>query len=143
MHILSVATIFTVLSMVGVEFSVFAFVDPAAWRLEPGPQLVLLRRLASVLGKVMPVWYPLCSLLFGIETWLRWRTLGFGTLLTADAVWLLASLASIIFLVPLNSRIAKGDADWQQIHRSWDRRHRVRVVALAIAAVLLLDVLVR
>jgi len=52
-------------------------------------------------------------------------------------------VGSIIFLVPLNTRIAKGDADWQRIHRIWDMRHRVRTAALAIAAVLFTYVVVR
>ncbi len=143
MHIFNVATIFIVLSLVSVEFSVSAFVNPAAWRLDPEPQLKMLSRFAFVLGKVMPVWYPVCILLFGIQTWLHWHTSGFGILLTADAVWLLASVASIFFLVPLNSRVAEGAADWQRIHRVWDKRHRVRIAALAIAAVLLTYVVVR
>ena len=32
---------------------------------------------------------------------------------------------------------------WQVAHRSWDRRHRVRVVVLAVAALLLIYVVVR
>ncbi|MDQ2842683.1 MAG: DUF1772 domain-containing protein [Acidobacteriota bacterium] len=117
--------------------------NPAASRLEPEAQLKMLSRFALVLGKVMPVWYPVCTLLFGIETWLYWHTSGRGVLLTADAIWLLASVASILYLVPLNTRIAEGAADWQRIHRIWDRRHRVRIVALSIAAVLLTYVVVR
>lgn len=137
MHIFNVVTLFIVLSLVGAEFSVSAFVNPVAWRLDPEPQLKMLGRFASLLGKVMPVWYPVCTLLLGIQTWLRWRTPGFGILLTADTVWLLTSVVSIFFLVPLNSRVAEGSADWQRIHRLWDGRHRVRIAALAIAAVLL------
>jgi uncharacterized membrane protein len=143
MHFFNVATIFTVLCLIGVEFSVAAFVDPAAWRLDPAPQLKILGRLAFVLGKVMPVWYPLCALLLAIQTWLHWNTFSRGVLLTADAIWLLASVGSIVFLVPLNTRIANGDADWKQIHRIWDKRHRVRTAALAVAACLLTYVLVR
>jgi uncharacterized membrane protein len=143
MHFFNMATVFTVLSLVSVEFSVAAFVDPAAWRLDPEPQLKILSRLASVLGKVMPVWYPVSALLLGIQTWLYWHTAGRGVLLTADAIWLLASVGSIIFLVPLNTRVAEGDADWQRIHLIWDKRHRVRTAALAIAAVLLTYVVVR
>jgi uncharacterized membrane protein len=143
MHLFNMATVFTVLSLVSVEFSVAAFVDPAAWRLDPEPQLKILSHLASVLGKVMPVWYPVSALLLGIQTWLYWHTSGRGVLLTADAIWLLASVGSIIFLVPLNTRVAEGDADWQRIHRIWDKRHRVRTAALAIAAVLLTYVVVR
>ncbi len=143
MHLFNMATVFIVLSLVSIEFSVAAFVDPAAWRLDPEPQLKILSRLASVLGKVMPVWYPVSALLLGIQTWLYWHTSGRGVLLTAAAIWLLASIGSIIFLVPLNTRVAKGDADWQRIHRIWDKRHRVRTAALAFAAVLFTYVVVR
>ncbi len=143
MHLFNTATVLIVLSLVSVEFSVAAFVDPAAWRLDPEPQLQILSRFAAVLGKVMPVWYPVSALLFGIQTWLQWHAPGRGILLTADAIWLLASVGSIIYLVPLNTRITNGDADWQRIHRTWDKRHRVRTAALTIAAILLTYVVVR
>lgn len=143
MHLFNVATLFIVLTLVGVEFSVSAFVNPAAWRLEPESQLKMLSRFALVLGRVMPVWYPVSTLLFVMQTWLGWHTPGRAILLTATAIWVLTSVASIVFLVPLNSRIAEGAADWQRIHRIWDRRHRVRIVALGIAAVLLTYVVVR
>ena len=143
MHLFNMATVFIVVSLVGVEFSVAAFVDPAAWRLDPEPQLKLLSRFASVLGKVMPVWYPVSALLLVLQTWLSWHSSGRGILLTATAIWLLASVASILFLVPLNTRVAEGDADWQRIHRIWDKRHRVRTAALAVAAVLFTYVVVR
>ncbi|HZC43455.1 MAG TPA: hypothetical protein VE195_04725 [Acidobacteriaceae bacterium] len=143
MHWFNMATVFVVLTLVGVEFSVSAFVNPAAWRLEPEAQLKMLSRFALVLGKVMPVWYPISTVLLGILTWLYWHTPGRAILLTADAIWILTSVASIVLLVPLNSRVAEGDADWQRIHRIWDRRHRVRIAALALAAVLLTYVVVR
>ena len=143
MHVFNMATVLIALSLVSVEFSVAAFVDPAAGRLDPEPQLRLLSRLASVLGTVMPIWYPVSTILLGIQTWLYWHTSERGVLLTAAAIWFLASVGSIIFLVPLNTRVAKGDADWQRIHRIWDRRHRVRTAALAIAAVLFTYVVVR
>jgi uncharacterized membrane protein len=143
MHIVNVATLFVVLTLVGVEFSVSAFVNPAAWRLEPESQLKMLSRSALVLGKVMPVWYPVSTLLFCIQTWLCWHTPGRAILLTAVAIWVLTSVASIFVLVPLASRVAEGAPDWQRIHRIWDRRHRVRIAALATAAVLLTYVVVR
>lgn len=143
MHLFNMATLFVVLTLVGVEFSMSAFVNPAAWRLEYEPQLEMLSRLAHVLGTVMPVWYPVCALLLGLETWLYWHTPDRAILFAADAIWFLASLASILFLVPLNNRVAEGAADWQRIHRTWDRRHRVRIAALATAAVLLSYVLAR
>lgn len=143
MHVFSVATLFVVLTLVGVEFSVSAFVNPAAWRLEPESQLKMLSRFALVLGKVMPVWYPVSTLLLGIQTWLYWHMPGRAILLTADAIWVLTSVASILFLVPLNNRVAEGTADWQAMSRIWDRRHRVRIAALATGAVLLTYVVVR
>ena len=143
MHLFNVATLFVVLTLVGVEFSVSAFVNPAASRLEPESQLKMLSRSALVLGKVMPVWYSVSTLLFGIQTWLHWYQPGNAILLTADTIWVLISLASIFVLVPLAKRVAEGATDWQRIHQVWDRGHRVRIAALAIAAVLLTYVVVR
>ena len=142
MHLLNIATLLIVLTLVGVEFSVSAFVNPAVWRLDPEPQLKMLGRFAFVLGRVMPVWYPVCTVLLGIQTWLHWYAPERMPLLAADAIWVAVSIASITMLVPLNSRVAEGAADWQRIHRIWDKRHRVRIGALAIAAVLLTDALV-
>jgi len=143
MHLFNMTTIFIVVTLVGVEFSVSAFVNPAAWRLDAGPQLKMLSRFAFVLGRVMPVWYSVCTVLLGIQTWLHWHASGRRLLLAADAIWVAVSVASIFLLVPLNSRVSEGAADWQRIHRIWDRRHRVRIAALVLAAVLLTDVLVR
>ena len=143
MQSFSVATLFVVLTLVGVEFSVSAFVHPTAWRLEPEAQLKMLSRFAFVLGKVMPVWYPVATLLLIIETVFRWHAPGRTLLLAADALWVSTSLTSIFFLVPLNSRVAEGATGWQRINRTWDRRHRVRIAALAIAAILLTYVVVR
>ncbi len=44
MHWFNVVSVFTVVMLIGVEFSVFAFVNPAAWRLDPEPQMKLLSR---------------------------------------------------------------------------------------------------
>jgi hypothetical protein len=142
MHLFNMATVFAVITLVGVEFSVSAFVNPAASRLEPEAQLKMLGRGALVLGRVMPVWYSACTVMLGIQTWLHWHASGLGLLLAADAIWVLISVASIFYLVPLASRVAAGVADWQRIHRTWDKGHRVRIAALAIAAILLTDVLV-
>ncbi len=143
MHLLNMATIFTVLPLLGVEFSVSVFVNPAAWQLPTEAQGKILSRLAVVLGKVMPVWYVLATLLLGVETWLSWHAPERTVLLIVDAIWVLTLAGSILFEVPLNNQVAKGVAGWQQIHRVWDGRNRARIAALAVAAVLLTDVLVR
>jgi len=89
MHLFNMATLFVVLTLLGVEFSVSAFVNPAASRLEPESHLKMLSRSALVLGKVMPVWYTVSTLFLGIQTWLCWHTPGRAILLTADAIWFL------------------------------------------------------
>jgi uncharacterized membrane protein len=142
MHLFNMATVFAVISLAGVEFSVSAFVNPATWRLDPEAQLKMLGRLGAVLGRVMPVWYTACTLILGIQTWIHWHAPGLGLLLTADAIWILISVVSIFFLVPLSIRVVEGAADWRRLTRIWDKGHRVRIAALAIAAVLLIDVLV-
>lgn len=142
MHLFDTFTLVVITMLVGVEFSVSAFVNPAAWRLAPEAQAQMLGRFAYVLGKVMPVWYPACAVLLVLQTWLHWHTAARNLLLLADALWVLASVASIFFLVPLNNQIVEGAPGWQQIHRVWDRRHRVRVAVLAAAAILLTYALV-
>ena len=142
MHLFNVAVVFIVLLLVGVEFSVSAFVDPSAWRLDPEPQSRMLSLFAAVLGKVMPGWYALGLVLLAVETWIHRYAPGFVILLTVSAIWFLTLLATLLFLVPLNNLVIEGAAGWQGIHRIWDRRHRVRIAALAVASALLTYVLV-
>lgn len=141
MHLFNMATVFLIVTLLGVEFSVSAFINPAAWRLEPEAQLIFLGGSAFVAGRVMPVWYSACALMLGLQTWLRWYASGRGLLLAADAIWVLIFVVSIFFLVPRYNRVLEGVADWQRIHRIWDRVHRLRIVAVTIAAVLLTYVL--
>ena len=143
MHLFNVAVVFITLLMVGAEFSVSAFVDPSAWRLDPEPQSKMLSHYADVLGKVMPFWYGVGLVLLGIETWLCRNAPEFTILLAASAIWFMSTLGSIIFLVPLNNRVIAVSPGWQAAHRSWDRRHRVRIAALAISSILLAYAIVR
>jgi uncharacterized membrane protein len=143
LHAFDTGALFVVLTLVGVEFSVSAFTNPAASRLEPAAQLAMLSRFALVLGKVMPVWYPLCAVLLFAETFLHGSPAQRLLLLGADLLWTLASVASIFLLVPLNDRIARGAPGWQAAHRLWDRRHRVRIAVLAVAGLLFAAALVR
>ena len=141
MHWFNIATAFLVCTLVGVEFSVSAFINPAAWQLDPEPQNKLLARTAQVLGTVMPIWYPICGVLLLAQTWLHWKAPGVNALMAADAIWILVSVATLIFLLPLNTRVAQGAPDWQTTHHTWDERHRIRIVCLAAAATLLLWVI--
>ena len=143
MHLLNVITVFALLLLVGAELSVSVFVNPSAWRLEPGPQSIIIGHLAAALGKVMPVWYAVSFVLLGAETWAFRHTSGLPVLIVAAVLWFLTSLASVLFLVPLNNLVIAGAPGWQEAHRRWDRRHRARVLVLAVVAALLTSVLVR
>ena len=65
MHLLDTITITLAGLMVGNELALSAFVNPAVWQLESGPQAQGLSILARSLGRVMPVWYGLCLALLG------------------------------------------------------------------------------
>ena len=142
MHLFHVFTVLVLLLMVGVELSVSAFVNPSAWRLDPAPQSTMLSHFAAVLGKVMPVWYSSGFILLGVESWFFRHSESFGLVIAATVLWFLASLASILFLVPLNNRVIQAAPGWQAIHRTWDQRHRVRIVVLTVAAILFTYVVV-
>lgn len=107
------------------------------------PRSVFLTHYAAVLGKMMPFWYAGGLLLLIAETFLNHFTPGFVLLLIASIQWFLATLGSILFLVPLNKGVIAASSDWQRAHHRWDRMHRVRVVLLFVAALLFTAVMVR
>lgn len=137
MHWFNTVAVFSLVTLLGVEFSVSAFTNPAVWRLEPDAQWKMLSRMAAVFGKAMPVWYLGSTLLVGVETWLYRRAPERSILLAVDAIMILIAVASVFVLVPLNNRVAEGAGDWQRSHRRWDRIHRARIGALAVGAFLL------
>lgn len=100
MHLFHVAALFIVLSMVGVEFPVSAFVNPIAWRLDPDAQSRMLQPFAAVLGKIMPVWYAAGLVMLASETWLGRHTPEFTILLVASVLWFSQSLSRCSFWCP-------------------------------------------
>ena len=141
--ILDVAATVCIGLLTGVEFAVSAFVNPVLWKLEPAAQAAAIRSFARLLGGVMPFWYGGCLLLLGIEAALRFRQPGFYLLIGAVAVWIAVIVLTLLFLVPINNRLAKmGTQDLSDAaareHRQWDGRHRLRVAALIGAFVCLL-----
>lgn len=124
--------------MVGNELCLSAFVNPAVWRLESGPQALGLAILARSLGRAMPVWYGFCLVLLALESFLHRDQSAFVPLLTATLIWAGVIVFTISMLVAINNRIASLDAaaltpGWKQDHKKWDFLHRIRVVLLAIA----------
>lgn len=148
MHLLDTITIALAGVMVGNELAVSAFVNPALWQLESGPQAQELSILARSLGRVMPVWYGLCLALLALSSFLHRHDASlFPLLITATLLWVGVILFSITMLVPINNRIASLNTTapatgWKHDHKHWDSLHRVRILLLAIAVFVLTYALV-
>ena len=141
-QLLVIVTIVLVGLMVGVEFSVAAFVDPIFSRL-PGTTGIAARSDgARVLGRVMPFWY-IGSVILAVS----WAALTWGhpraqTVTVAVALLLVSVIMSVTLLVPINSRVARWSvegtpADWQQQVGRWNGFHYARVGLIVAAFVLL------
>ncbi len=138
MHLLDTITITLVGLMVGNELAVSAFVNPAVWRLESGPQALGLSLLARSLGRVMPFWYSLCLTLFALESFLHRHQPALVPLLTATLIWVGVIVFTIGMLVPINNRIASLNPvaptpGWKEDHKKWDSLHRIRILLLTVA----------
>ena len=143
MHILDIATITIIGLMVGVELTVSLFINPVMRQLDAPLQARSLSLFAALLGRVMPFWYALCLVLLLAETVLRHGTPAFAPLLISAVVWAVTILYTVLFLVPINNRIAALQAtnpieDWLPSHGRWNRLHLLRIVAILIAFLLTL-----
>lgn len=141
MHLLDITTITIIGLMVGNELTVSLFINPVMRRLDPATQAHVLSLFAGLLGRVMPLWYALCLVLLIAEAVLRHGTSVFLSLLAAIVLWIATILYSVLFLVPINNRIAAlqsthSIADWLPRHERWNRLHLFRIAAILIALVL-------
>ncbi|HEX4231277.1 MAG TPA: DUF1772 domain-containing protein [Bryobacteraceae bacterium] len=148
MHFLGIFTIICSGLMIGNEFAVSAFVNPAIWQLDGAAEAKAAILLARSLGKVMPFWYTLCLILMGIEAYLHRYDASLRPLLFAVVVWSATIIYTVALLVPINNRIAaltlaSPRATWKQDHKKWDTLHRWRIVLLIIAMAGLTYALVR
>lgn len=147
MHLLNIITITSAGLMVGTELSMSALVNPALRRLESGPQAQAFSVLARSLGRAMPVWYCLCMALLALESFLHFHQITLAPLLIAAALWVGAIVLSISALVPINNRIASLNTavlapGWERDHRKWDALHRVRILLLILALLIVVNALV-
>ena len=138
MQLLDTITITLAGLMVGNELAVSAFVNPAIWQLESGPQALGLSLLARSLGRVMPFWYSLCLTLFALESFLHRHEPALVLLLTATLIWVGVIVFTIGMLVPINNRIASLNTvaptpGWKEDHKKWDSLHRIRILLLTVA----------
>jgi small-conductance mechanosensitive channel len=143
MNLLNVATILCIGLLIGAELAMSVFVNPILWKLDVAPQAGAIRLFARRLGAAMPVWY-IASLLFLLSETITHRHESLVVMLgVATAIWVAAIVLSLLFLVPINNRMARMDADEltetaRRQHRKWDGLHRVRVSLLAVAMIFFL-----
>jgi uncharacterized membrane protein len=140
MEVLSAVAIIVAGLMVGSELAIAVFIHPTLDKLPDDAHLPAASALARVLGTVMPFWYNLTFLLTFAEVVIQWRQSGRLPILvvTSAVLWMLASVYSLIALVPVNNRIKSWEKstpppDWKTYRRRWDMPHRWRVVLLTIA----------
>lgn len=143
MIVLDIATTVCVGLLVGTEFAVSAFVNPVLWQLDERGQSQAIGMFARKLGRAMPFWYGICFLLLVGEAVARHHQHGVWLLGVAIAIWAAVIVLTLMFLVPVNNRLAQlnGEAlpaESRRSHRQWDARHRIRVAALLLAMVCLL-----
>ena len=141
--ILNIVTTLSLGLLIGTELAVSVFINPVLWKLESPAQARAIRLFAGRLGRSMPFWYALNLLLLIAEAILRRGEPGVLLVVTASGIWAAVILLTIVFLVPINNRMARLDSDSlpeeaRREHRKWDRLHRLRVVALGLAMVLFL-----
>lgn len=126
--------------MVGNEFTIGAFINPAYGRLPEQAQASAARETARVFGRVMPVWMPANLLLNILLVFLiadRYSA-SWWFYLTAAILFAVVIIFSLVFPVPVNNRIAAWNPedlppDWRELRRRWDRFHYVRIVLLVSA----------
>lgn len=128
--------------MVGVEFCVAAFVEPALRKLPEPIQIAAAPDFAKRLGTFMPFWYATSLLLALADLWVTHRDLGLWSPWIGGAAGVIAFViaVTILALVPINNRLARMRAaypDWQKDAARWDGLHRARVFFLFVALVLL------
>lgn len=139
--LLSTVAIVSIGLMIGVEFAVWAFINPILRKLADEPRAQAIVLFARRLGTAMPFWYTANLLLLIAEWVLLRRAVGAPLLATAVGLWVLVIVLTLMFLVPINNRMAREEshASAERAHREhkrWDSLHRARVIALGAAMVL-------
>jgi uncharacterized membrane protein len=139
MFLLDLITTLSIGLLIGVEFCVSAFINPILDRLDPLTQAHLIRDFAKRLGGAMPFWYIFNLLLLITESILRRQQPDAISLLIATTLWVLTILMTVLILVPINNRMIQLEGaiseQSKRDHTRWDTLHRLRIVALAAAAV--------
>jgi Domain of unknown function (DUF1772) len=140
MRVLDILTITSLGLLMGTEFAVSAFVNPVVWKLEDRAQARTIALFAAKLGTVMPFWYAFNLLLLILEAVIRRHEPGLRLIIVASSIWIAVILFTVLFLVPINNRMARLGSDSfpeqaRREHKKWDTLHRLRVAAVGVALI--------
>lgn len=137
----NIAAILSIGLMIGVELAVWVFINPILRQLADEPRAQAIVLFARRLETVMPFWYGINLLLLIAEWSLLRHTSSSLPVAIATALWVLVIVLTLIFLVPINNRMAQPEVHAaaekaHREHRRWDSLHRARVVTLIVSFVL-------
>jgi uncharacterized membrane protein len=146
--LLDIVTTICIGLLIGTEFAVSVFINPILRRLGPREELRAIRLFALRLGAAMPVWYGVGFLLLIAEAIFRHGEAGSLLVIAAGAIWATVIILTVLFLVPINNRLALVDPDAPpdsalKEHGRWDAMHRLRVATLTAAMICFLIAVVR
>src|SRR6478672_5805985 len=133
LRLLDIVTTGSIGLLIGTELAVSVFINPILWRLDDAAQMSAVRMFAKRLGSAMPFWYAASLVLLIAETISRRHGANITLLMIASAIWAAVIVVTVLFLVPINNRLAEIGAKSvaavaQQQHKQWDMMHRYRVV---------------
>ncbi len=134
--------------LIGTEFAVAVFINPILRKLGTREELRAVRLFAAKLGAAMPFWYSASFLLLIAEAAMRHGGSGYLLLIAACSIWAAVIVLTLLFLVPINNRLARVDPDAAgepalKEHGQWDAMHRWRVATLTAAMVCFLIAVLR
>ncbi|MGC1421539.1 MAG: DUF1772 domain-containing protein [Terracidiphilus sp.] len=146
--LLDIATTVCIGLLIGTEFAVAAFINPILRKLGAREELRAIRLFAAKLGAAMPFWYGVSLLLLVAEAVMRHGENGYLLLIAACSIWTAVIVLTLVFLVPINNRLARVDPDAVvepalKEHGRWDAMHRWRVATLTAAMVCFLVAVLR
>jgi len=141
--LLDLITVLCIGPLIGTEFAVSAFINPVLRKLDARAQADSIRLFARRLGFAMPFWYGASLVFLLLETAMRFRQSGVLLLSAASGIWIAVIVLTLLFLVPINNRMARMDpgefaGTAYREHQRWDLLHRFRVAALSTAMILFL-----
>ena len=126
------------------EFSSYALVHPVIRSLPQEQHIRFEKRSLKTFGRIMPILMPLSVILTLLFTVLPQEIDGFERAIRVFAalMFIIATITTILFNVPINKEIQKWDAkkpprDWQVKRKKWMFYQAVRAWLLLVGFVLL------